>query len=102
MHLPLAIDSHHSTHDATALACRFGGTTSVAIVTHGLTLRVFLMRWLHWSVDQFLQVYNAPTATPIVLTRLNEAGESNELPEGKEQHVMSVACELKCKSWQWI
>jgi broad specificity phosphatase PhoE len=28
------------------------------LVTHGLTLRIFLMRWFHWSVDEFLQVYN--------------------------------------------
>ena len=28
------------------------------LVTHGLTLRIFLMRWFHWSVEDFLQVYN--------------------------------------------
>lgn len=26
------------------------------MVTHGLALRLFLMRWLHWTVDEFLQV----------------------------------------------
>ena len=26
---------------------------NVLIVTHGLTLRLFLMRWLHWSVEMF-------------------------------------------------
>ena len=38
-------------------AGRFGGkgggkATSLVLVTHGLALRVFLMRWLHWTVDQ--------------------------------------------------
>lgn len=31
---------------------------SLLLVTHGLTLRIFLMRWFHWSVEDFLQVYN--------------------------------------------
>ena len=31
-------------------------------MTHGLALRVFLMRWFHWSVDQFMQVFNPPNA----------------------------------------
>ena len=43
-------------------AGRFGDNTSLVLVTHGLALRVFLMRWFHWSVDQFLDVYNPPNA----------------------------------------
>ncbi len=35
---------------------RFSGRTGVLLLTHGLTLRVFLMRWLHWTVSEFLQV----------------------------------------------
>lgn len=41
-------------HSALCTMCRFAGSTSVALVTHGLALRLFLMRWLHWSVDDFL------------------------------------------------
>ncbi|WIA19887.1 hypothetical protein OEZ85_005787 [Tetradesmus obliquus] len=48
---------------------RFAGGTSVMMVTHGLALRLFLMRWLHWTVDEFLQVHNPPTAAPVVLVR---------------------------------
>ena len=36
---------------------RYAGT-SLALVTHGLTLRIFLMRWFHWTVDEFLEVFN--------------------------------------------
>lgn len=31
---------------------------NVLIVTHGYTLRVLLMRWLHWPVDEFHQLRN--------------------------------------------
>lgn len=51
-------------------AGRFGRNTSLVLVTHGLALRVFLMRWFHWTVDQFLSVYNAPNAEPLVLERV--------------------------------
>lgn len=29
-------------------AGRFAGDTSLVLVTHGLALRIFLMRWFHW------------------------------------------------------
>lgn len=32
---------------------------NVVIVTHGMTMRVFLMRWFHWTVDYFHRVRNA-------------------------------------------
>ena len=32
---------------------RFTEDTSVVIVTHGLSLRIFLMRWNHWSVADY-------------------------------------------------
>ena len=36
-------------------AGRFSKNTSLVLVTHGLALRIFLMRWFHWTVDQVLQ-----------------------------------------------
>jgi broad specificity phosphatase PhoE len=50
-------------------AGRFGPGTSLVLVTHGLALRIFLMRWFHWSVSDFLQCYNPPNAAPVVLER---------------------------------
>ena len=44
------------------LGRRYSQRTSLVLVTHGLALRVFLMRWFHWSVDQFMQVFNPPNA----------------------------------------
>lgn len=36
----------------------FDAATTVVIVTHGIALRVFLMRWFHWSVETFEQIWN--------------------------------------------
>lgn len=35
-------------------ASRFSASTSLCLVTHGLTMRVFLMRWFNWTVESFL------------------------------------------------
>lgn len=37
-------------------AGKFSSSTSLCLVTHGLTMRVFLMRWFNWTVESFLQV----------------------------------------------
>jgi broad specificity phosphatase PhoE len=50
-------------------AGRFAKDSNLILVTHGLALRVFLMRWFHWTVDEFLAVFNPPNATPIILER---------------------------------
>jgi len=31
---------------------------NVILVTHGLTCRLFLMKWFHWDVDVFHNLYN--------------------------------------------
>ncbi|KAK9835626.1 hypothetical protein WJX74_004542 [Apatococcus lobatus] len=50
-------------------AGRFSNNTNLVLVSHGLALRIFLMRWFHWSVDEFMNVYNPPNCAPIVLER---------------------------------
>lgn len=50
----------------------FGGVTpetTVVVVTHGLTSRLFLMRWYHWSVECFEGLGNPPNAQLLVLDR---------------------------------
>ena len=51
-------------------AGRFADDTNLVLVTHGLALRIFLMRWFHWTVDQFLNVWNPSNAEPLVLERV--------------------------------
>lgn len=31
-------------------------------VSHGLAIRILLMRWFHWTVNQFMSVYNPPNS----------------------------------------
>lgn len=49
----LTIFEDHLTRDM--LMGRFADT-SLVLVSHGLTIRIFLMRWFHWGVDEFLEV----------------------------------------------
>jgi len=44
------------------------------IVTHGMTLRIFLMRWFHWSVEYFERVIN-PNNAEVVVMKLGEDGQ---------------------------
>ena len=40
-----------------------------AVVTHGLTMRVFLSRWFHWTVCDAERVKNPENCAPLVLER---------------------------------
>ena len=44
------------------------------IVTHGMTLRVFLMRWLHWSVEEFENIRNPDNCQIVIM----EQGADNK------------------------
>lgn len=48
---------------------------NVIIITHGMALRVFLMRWLHWSVEEFESVKNPKNAEYFVLENKGEKFE---------------------------
>jgi broad specificity phosphatase PhoE len=43
------------------------------IITHGLTLRLFLMRWFHWTVEEFENLRN-PRNCQVVVMQKNEHG----------------------------
>jgi len=40
---------------------------NVLIVTHGMTLRLFLMRWLHWSVEDFEKLKNPKNCQIVIM-----------------------------------
>jgi len=44
-------------------------STTICIVTHGLSLRLFLMRWFQYSVHEFERSYNPKNAAVVVLER---------------------------------
>lgn len=39
------------------------------IVTHGMTLRLFLMRWFHWSVEEFENVRNLQNCQIVIMEK---------------------------------
>ena len=43
---------------------------NVVIITHGMTLRLFLMRWFHWTVEEFERLRN-PRNCEIVIMELD-------------------------------
>lgn len=47
---------------------------NAVIITHGMTLRLFLMRWYHWSVERF-ESYGNPDNCQIVMMLRNESGK---------------------------
>jgi len=53
---------------------------NVVIVTHGLTMRLFCMRWFHWSVDYFESLDNPENAEPVVLLRQKDFRYKLETP----------------------
>ena len=42
---------------------------NAVIVTHGMTIRLFLMRWFHWSVEEFEEVRNPFNCEFFILER---------------------------------
>ena len=43
--------------------------SNVIIITHGLTLRLFLMRWFQYSVEEFESSRNPDNCRIVVMTR---------------------------------
>ena len=39
------------------------------IVTHGMTIRLFLMRWFHWTVEEFEEYANPANCQIVVLEK---------------------------------
>jgi broad specificity phosphatase PhoE len=42
---------------------------NVLIVTHGMTLRLFLMRWYHWSVEEFELLRNPQNCQIVIMEK---------------------------------
>ena len=39
------------------------------VVTHGMTLRIFLMRWFHWSIEEFESLRNPENCQIVVMEK---------------------------------
>jgi len=58
---------------------------TVIIVSHGLTIRLFLMRWFHWSVDTFETFVNPRNCEYKVM----------ELRDGAEKYILTTPMKTK-------
>jgi broad specificity phosphatase PhoE len=53
---------------------------NLVIVTHGLTMRLFCMRWFHWSVEYFESLENPVNGGHVVLVRQPDLRYKLETP----------------------
>jgi len=58
---------------------------NVIIVTHGMAIRIFLMRWFHWSVEEFEELKNPANCDIFILEK--QENEKYELITGLKQRV---------------
>lgn len=61
---------------------------NAVIVTHGMTIRIFLMRWFHWSVEEF-ESYGNPGNCKMMIMERNDNGKfilMNELKFHRVKH----------------
>lgn len=59
---------------------------NAVIITHGMTLRLFLMRWYHWSVEEF-ESYGNPDNCQIVIMERNANGKYDLISKLKPHNV---------------
>lgn len=65
---------------------------NAVIITHGMTLRLFLMRWYHWSVEKF-ESYGNPENCQIVVLERNESDKfdlKSELRQHSVKHIYKM------------
>ncbi|MEA1989184.1 MAG: phosphoglycerate mutase family protein [Pseudomonadota bacterium] len=55
------------------------------LVTHGMTLRIFLMRWLHWTVEEYESLENPHNCQVLVMEMSDEGKYKLITPLKKRQ-----------------
>lgn len=54
------------------------------IITHGMTIRLFLMKWFHWTVEEFEQLKNPSNCSMFILEQ-NEQGKYKLITEPEKK-----------------
>ena len=70
---------------------------NAVLITHGMTMRIFLMRWFHWTVEEFEKVANPDNCKAIVL-ELKKDGKyklKNKLKKHTVRHNFQRPIRLK-------
>lgn len=72
---------------------------NVVLVTHGLTMRLFCMRWFYWSVEYFESISNPPGGHVVVLNK--QPDQTYRLTEPFEQWDTTVIpTDRERRSWE--
>ena len=61
---------------------------NVVIVTHGMTMRMFLMRWFHWTVEEFESLRN-PRNCQFIVMEQKESGRYEITSELRKKKLKS-------------
>ena len=61
-----------------------GFPENCVIISHGMTIRLFLMKWFHWTVEEFEKIRNPKNCAIIVLEK-NEKGKFQLMTELEER-----------------
>lgn len=60
---------------------------NAVIVSHGMTVRLFLMRWFHWTVEEFETLRNPKNAEFIVMEQDELTGKYKLVTELKRKNI---------------
>ncbi|CAB9531099.1 mutase-like protein [Seminavis robusta] len=72
---------------------------NVLIVTHGLTLRLFLMRWFQISVEEFEDMYNPDNGFMAVMERKESECGRKQFYELTEESAQHLRIKTRVTSW---
>ncbi|MCP4351656.1 MAG: histidine phosphatase family protein [Desulfobacterales bacterium] len=66
------------------------------IITHGVLLRLFLMRWFHWSVEEFENLKNPKNCQIVVMEKQDDDSFKliSELERKRDCRLSIVDCQL--------
>lgn len=70
--------------------------SAVLIVTHGLTMRVFAMRWLQWTPEMFHETWNPGNGGILVFKRQGPDAAGNVWYRLSEQSLVALGLEARC------
>jgi broad specificity phosphatase PhoE len=63
-----------------------GFPSNAVMITHGMTIRLFLMRWFHYTVTEFEELCN-PANCAVVVMELQENGKYKLITELRKRNV---------------
>ncbi len=75
-------------------ASNFDDKMTICLVTHGLTLRLFLMRWFQYTVHEFERSYNPENGRVVILDLKTARKDCHDMngPAGVEKAFAEEAC----------